>query len=184
MMFNSTQKALTAISSVALLCLGLFPPWQQAAMREPFRKDIGRAFVLRPPAPVAVDCYFPGCKQAPPIYFHVQVHWEVLLAQLSVVFGVSVVALWVLRTRRDGTEGSLASNRTRLEISVLAASLFSPLGTFPLAVLLLDIPRQAVHRDELWFLPVIIVVVTYAICSLIVYGLLSSAVWLRNRLKD
>jgi len=182
MKLNSRQGILMAVSSIVLLSLGLFPRWQQVAMREPFKKDIGRAFLFRPPAPVAVDCYFAGCKSAPAAYFHVVLYREVLVAQLLSVLGVTVVALWIFRTRRDGTEANLRSNKTKLSLSLLVALLFPPLGTFPLGVLLLDIPRQVSHKNELWLLPALMVIATYVACALFAFGLLTSAIWVYNRL--
>lgn len=181
MSLNGAQRIVAVGALVLLLGLGLFPPWQQAAERETaYRKDIGRTFVLSPPAPIAVDCYFGGCKTAPPSYFHVLLYRELLSAQLLAVFGFAVVALWMFRTRRDGTRASIVSRRTRLEFSLLLASLFPPTGTFPLASLLLDIPRQLIRRDELWLIPAIMVVIVYAFCALIIYGLLTLTLWFRG----
>lgn len=76
------QKAIAVVSGIVVLCLILFPPWQQAAERETaYRKDLGRAFRFHRPQPVAVDCYFAGCKTGAPSYFHVMLGRELLLAQ-------------------------------------------------------------------------------------------------------
>jgi hypothetical protein len=185
MKLNSTQKAIAVVSVIVLLGLGLFPPWRQAAERETaYRKDLGRGFVFRPPAPVAVDCYFVGCKTAPPSYFHVLLYRELLHAQLLSVFGVAVIALWMFRSRRDGTRASLVSRRVRLEFSLLVALLFPPMGQFPLASLLLDIPRQLIHRNELWLIPTLMVLVIFFVCALVVYLVVSTAVWIIGGLSS
>lgn len=178
MKLNTAQKTIAVVSLTLLLGLGLFPPWRQAAEKETdYRKDLGHAFVFHPPAPVAVDCYFVGCKTAPASYFHVLLYRELLFAQLLSVFGVSMVVLWMFRTRRDGTRASLASAKIRVGFSLLLALLFPPTGTFPLASLLADIPRQLIHRDELWLIPTVMLVVIFFVCAFFIYLLVSAVLW-------
>ena len=72
----------------------LFPNWQEAAEREKdYRKDLGVHFVLKPPAPVAVPCYFVGCVTAPPSYFHVLVDRRGFYPSLVCVTALLIVAL-------------------------------------------------------------------------------------------
>jgi hypothetical protein len=174
MRLNTAQKTILVVSAVVLLCLALFPPWQQAAELETaYRKDLGRSFVLRSPEPIAVDCYFVGCKTAPPSYFHVVLYQELLLAQVVSALGVAVIMLWMFRSRRDGHCASLVSRRTRLEFSVLAALLLPPTGTFPLAWILMGIPKQIISRDEPLLIPLAMVLIIFAACALVVYLLVT-----------
>ena len=174
---NSAQKAVLVVGVVLLLGLALFPPWRQAAERESdYRKDIGRGFVLSPPKPVAVDCYFIGCKTAPPSYFHVLIYRDLLFVQLITVGGVALVLLWTFRSRNDGIGASLGSLYTRLQFSALMAFLVPPDGSFPFALHLVEIPRQIVRHDELWLIPVILVVLGYLLCVGIIFLLLSAVI--------
>lgn len=185
MKLNTSQKAIAVVSLIVLLGLALFPPWQQAAERETaYRKDLGRGFLLHPPTPVAVDCYFVGCKTAPPSYFHVLLYRELLTAQLLSVFGVTVVAFWIFRTRRDYTSASLVSKRVRLELSLLLALLVPLMGKFPLASLLLDIPRQLTHRNELWLIPTLTVIAIFLVCAFAIYLLVTAALWIVGGLSS
>lgn len=177
MKLNRSQKAIAALGAAALLCLVLFPPWRQAAQRETdYRKDIGRGFILNPPRPVSVDCYFIGCKTAPSSYFHVLLYRKLLLDQLATVAGTSIVLLWLFRSRRDGTCPNLGSAKTRLQFSALVGLLVPPDGSFPFATLFVDIPRQISRHDEFWVIPVAIVLSTYALSIIIIFLLVSALV--------
>lgn len=174
---NSAQKTILVVGFVSLLCLALFPPWREAAEKEvDFRKDIGRSFILSPPQPVAVDCYFVGCKTAPPSYFHVLIYRELLFSQLITVGSVGLALLWIFRSRhdRDGTGASLASPKTRLQFSALIALVIPFAGQFPFGAGLAGIPRQIVLHDELWLIPIILTVLSYLVCVCIIFLLLSA----------
>jgi hypothetical protein len=176
MRLNTAQKVIALVGVIVLLSLALFPPWRQAAERETaYRKDLGHSFVLNPPQAIAVDCYFVGCKTAPASYFHVGLYRELLVAQLVSVFGVAVIMFWMFRLRPDGNYASLVTRRTRLKFSILAALLLPPTGTFPLAWILLGIPRQLAVRDELWLIPMVMILVLFAACALVVYLLVTVA---------
>lgn len=174
------QKATVMASIVLMMFLLLFPPWQQTAERETdYRKDIGRGFFLRPPPPVALDCYFVGCKTAPPSYFHVVLFQELFREQLAAVIGVTLGLLWIFRSRRS----SLVSPRRRVSFSILIALLVPLEGTFPLASYLVDIPRQLVKRNELWLIPVLTVAFIFVVCTSAIYFFTSAVVWITGRLS-
>jgi hypothetical protein len=185
MRLNTAQKAIGLISVSVLLCLALFPPWWQAAERETaYRKELRRGFVLRPPGPVAVDCYFVGCKTAPPSYFHVLLYRDLLFEQLAAVLGVAIILLWIFRSRRDGTGASLVAPETRLKFSMSMALLFPPDGTFPLVSEFINIPRQIILRDALWIVSTIIGGFIFLVCTVVIYVLVSAIVWLVGSLSD
>jgi hypothetical protein len=175
---NRLQILILLAALVALLCLGLFPPWQQAAEKElAYRKNIGRGLVFRPPSPVPVDCYFVGCKTAPASYFHVLLYRDLLFAQVITVGGVALVLSWMFRTKRDGTSAALTLRRTRVHFSLVAALLVPPDGTFPFASGLLGIPGQLIHQGEFWLVGSILEAVMYFACALAIYGLVSAILW-------
>jgi hypothetical protein len=178
---NRAQKLIILTGGLVLLLLLLFPPWQQAALHETdYRQNIGRGFVFKRPQPVAVECYFPGCKTAPASYFHVTPYSAALIDQSATVFCLTVAAVLLFRNRRDGSRPTLKLRTTRLIFSVIIA-LTIPQGNFPLAVLLLDIPRQIIHRNELWLMPVLLVPLVFAAYTTVVYLLLTALLWLLQR---
>lgn len=182
---NSAQKAIVVVSVCVLLSPLLFPPWQQTAEGEPdYRKNLGRAGLLHPPKPVAVDCYFTGCKTAPPSYFHVLPYWTLIFAQALSTLAVALAAFWMFRSRRDGTCASLASRRTRLVFSTFLALLVPSVGTFPLAYTLLSLPEQVIHPGELGPIPTIAIVAMFVVCVWGIYLLLSLALWIRSRTQE
>jgi hypothetical protein len=177
MRYNKTQTVIGLICGIALLFLILLPPWQEAAERElSYRKDIGRGLLWKPPKTVAVDCYFVNCVTAPASYFHVVLKRKVLLQECLTVLGVAVAFLWIFRTRRTGQTSSVRSRGTRLLASFLLASLIPPAGEVPFGAGIVEIPKLLVRREELWLVPLIVVLVLYAACVLVIYGLLSLAV--------
>jgi hypothetical protein len=179
---NKTQKTVMAVCVFVLLCITMFPPWQQAAERETsYRKDLGRGFFLRPPQPTAAGCYFEGCRTAPPSYFHVVLNGKLLFEQSISVLAVSLAALWILSSNRNRTVSGLASRKTRIAVSILIALAVPPLGTVPLGFMLVGIPKQIMHRDELWLIPTILVLVIFGICSGAIYLLVSLALWIVDR---
>lgn len=181
MRLNGTQKTIAIISGIALVFLVLFPPWWQAAQNESYRQDIGRGFVLTPPHPVPVDCYFVGCRTAPASYFHVLLYRDLFFQQLAALAGITIIALWMFRRRNGGNRASLLLPKTRLRFSFLMALAVPPEGKFPLVSRLVDIPRMLIHRDELLLLPMILIIVMYLACSLIIYALISAGAWLCGR---
>jgi len=56
---NKPQKIIVITGSILMGLLLVFPPWRQAALREvDYRHNLGYGFILHPPKPVAIDCYF------------------------------------------------------------------------------------------------------------------------------
>src|SRR5260370_6892738 len=134
MRLNAEQKVVLVVAVAVLLPLLWFPPWRGAAEREvAYRKDIGRGFIFRPPAPEPVDCYFVGCKTAPASYFHVLLYRDLLFEQAGTVAGIALLLLWMFRIRRDGTSCSLHSRRTRVMCGMVMALPIPPDQTFPFA---------------------------------------------------
>lgn len=167
---SKLQKRIAAAGGVILFSLLLLPPWQQAAGREvDYRKDLGRGLIFYPPRPVAVDCYFQNCQTAPASYFHVVLRRDLLIDQCVTVLLVTMMAVWMFRTRADGSRSHLGEQGTKLKLSLILALAVPPLGQFPLASLLWDIPRQLLHRDELWLIPVVMVLVIYGCCTGFIY---------------
>lgn len=182
MKLNTTQKTIAIVGAIALVSLALFPPWWQAAQNEiSYRKDLGRAFALKPPRAEPVDCYFVNCQVAPASYFHVLLYRDLFFEQLAAVAGVAIIALWMFRERRGGTRASLESPKTRLGFSLLVALAVAPEGKFPLASDLVDIPRLLFHKNELLLLPMILTIAMYLAISLCIYALVTAAIWLRSR---
>ena len=179
---NRPQKTILAIGGLIVAILLLSPPWQQPARLElDYRQSIGRGFILLPPKPVAVDCYFAGCGAAPPSYFHVVLYSELHIAQCATAICIVVALVWMFGARRGGAQPTLRSWRTRLIFSMLIALAVTPAGDFPLASLLADIPRQFMHRDELWLIPVLFLPLLYVFFSGIAYGIVTLAVWITAR---
>ena len=175
MKLNNTQKAILAVGLVLLLCLALFPPWREAAQREvDYRKDIGRGFILDP-QPVAVDCYFVGCKPAPPSHFHVLMNRKLLFNQLISVGVVELLLLWLFRSHCDGTNASLSSPRIRLQFCALIALLIPLDGQYPFGAWLADIPRQIALHDLL-LIPILFMGLLYLGCVCVIFLLLSAVV--------
>jgi len=173
---NSAQKVILVVGLVLLLCLALFPPWREAAEEEAdFRKDIGRGFILSPPQPIAVDCYFVGCKTAPPTYFHVLMNRKLLFNQLISVGIVGLLLFWIFRSHRDGASASLGSPKTRLQFCMLIALLIPLDGQYPFGAWLADIPRQIALHDLL-LIPIIFMVLIYLGCASVIYLSLSAVV--------
>ena len=172
---NRIQKATLLIGSLLLIALLLFPPWQQAA--GDYRKTIGRGFILRPPQARSVDCYLIGCQTAPATYFHIVLYSELHIAQCATVVFITVGLLVLFLNRGNGAHPTLKTNGTRLFFSMLLALAIPPIGNFPLAFLLADIPRQMIHPGEKWQVGVFFVPILYAFCSGVIYALTTLILW-------
>jgi hypothetical protein len=179
MRLNTPLKAIGITGSILILLITLFPPWQQAAMREvDYRKYLGRGFVFSPPSPVAVDCYFVGCLTAPPSYFHVLIYQDLVFEQLVAVFCVALIMLWMFRSQKDGTQASLRVPKTRWRFSLLIALLIPLYGTFPLASDLVNIPKQLIGRGEFWLVWPLITLVLFVALAGVIYLLISGTLWI------
>src|SRR6476646_6306480 len=175
---NSFQKATLIIGGVILTMLLLFPPWQEAALRElAYRKDIGRGSLLRPPKPVPVDCYFVGCQTAPASYFHVVLNSRLHIAQCVTVVFITLSLFWLFLRRSDGTQPTLNKTRTRLLFSVLIALGLPPFGinNFTLAAFLFQIPKVIIDQGEKWQGFILFISVVFMFCSCVVYGVVTLA---------
>jgi len=179
---NRAQKIILIIGGLVMICLLVFPPWREAAEKEAsYRKYVGRSFFLVPPKPVAVECYFAGCTTAPASYFHILLDRQLLIAQCVPVAVVAFIAFWIFRLRPNGTFPSLKSGTTRLLFSSPVALAVPPAGDFPLASMLLDIPKLILRRDEFWLMQTVMAPVMFGICTLAIYLLVSVAVWASGR---
>ena len=173
---NNAQRAILIVASVVILCLALFPPWQEAAEREiAYRKDIGRGYIMNPPQPVAVDCYFVGCKTAPPSYFHVLIYRELLLSQVITVGVVGLALLWTFRSHHNGAGTSMGLSKTRLQFCALMALLIPVDGQYPCGAWFADIPRQ-VHLGDVLVIPIILMVLSYSGIVCILFLVLTAGI--------
>jgi hypothetical protein len=183
-MINTARKVILVVSLSALLCLGLVPPWQQAAERETsFRKDLGRSLVFRPPAPVTVDCYFVGCKPAPASYFHTVLYRELLFAQTGMLSFIALIMFLMFRQRQNGSYPLLSLKKQRVIFSLLLSLLVPPTGTFPFGWILLEIPQELVHAGDLWLIPMVAVIGLFLACSFVIYALLTAILKATNNLS-
>ena len=179
---NKIQTIIGIVCGLALLSLVLVPPWQEAAERElSYRKDLGRGLLWSPPKPVAVECYFTGCVTAPAQYFHVLLNRKLLLQECLTLLIVGVLLLWMFRAQRDRNVASLRARGTRLLTSLILALLIPPTGGVPFGAALAGIPMVLIRRDELWLIPVIMIIVMYSACVLIIYCLITFTLWIRDR---
>jgi len=129
----------------------LFPNWQEAAEREKdYRKELGVHFVLKPPAPVAVPCYFVGCITAPASYFHVVIDRRDFYPGLICVTALMIVTLVVFRTGKNGSTPSIVGRRLNLVATSLITLTLPVPGNpyFPLGVLAGYMPIAMLHPDH------------------------------------
>jgi hypothetical protein len=112
-------------------------------------------------------------------------YWELTCAYAGSAFGVILAALWLFRTRRDGSRASLASRRTRLEFSSLIALLVPCVGGFPLAYnLFVDIPEQIIEPGAFSLVLIVVVAGVLMVCSGIIYLLLTLALWIKGKTQE
>ncbi len=90
----------------------------------------------------------------------------------------TLIAVWVFRRRRDNTRAGWQSSWTRLISGLLIALVIPPSGDFPFGALLLDAPRQVLHRDEKWLVAAVAVPFFFAVCAGVIYVLMTLAFWL------
>jgi hypothetical protein len=148
---NRLQGAALGIWLVWVGYIVLFPNWQEAAEREKdYRKDLGVHFVLKPPVPVAVPCYFVGCITAPASYFHVLIDRRGFYPELVSVTALMIVALIVFRTGKNGLTPSIAAHRMRLVATCLIALALPLPGSpyFPLGTMAAYLPTAILHPNH------------------------------------
>jgi hypothetical protein len=144
---NRLQRAVLGVWVLWIGISVLFPNWQQAAERElDYRKELGLHFVLRPPAPVAVPCYFVGCITAPASYFHVLLDRNLRYQELVCTTTLMILAVVIFRSasspiRRDWMLVAVAT--------WIALSLPVPIAPyFPLGVWAGYLPAALLHPDH------------------------------------
>jgi hypothetical protein len=172
---TSEQKWVGLLGLLLLAMVVLFPPWWQAAEREvDYRKEIGHAFLFRPPAPIPVDCYFVGCKTAPASYFHVLLHRERYVDEIATPVFVILALLWLFRGRKGGVRATVRQRDVRLQFSALLALLIPVGGDVPLGAGLASIPMMLIDRGEFWFVISIVMVVAFVVAAGVIYLLLTA----------
>jgi hypothetical protein len=147
---NRIQRAALGVWVLWIGFSALFPNWEQAAERElDYRKELGLHFVLKPPATVAVPCYFVGCITAPASYFHVLLDRKLLYEELLCVTTLMILAMVIFRSRGDA---SLPIRRQPMLVAGaawIALSLPLPMAPYiPLGVLAGYMPAAVLHPDH------------------------------------
>lgn len=143
---NRLQRVVLGVWVLWIGVSVLFPNWQQAAERElDYRKDLGLHFVLRPPAPVAVPCYFVGCITAPASYFHVLLDRKLRYQELACATVLMILAVVIFRRgssiRRHWTLAAVAA--------WMALSLPVPISPyFPVGLWAPAMPAALLHPDH------------------------------------
>lgn len=163
-----------------------FPNWQEAAEREKdYRKDLGVHFVLKPPEPVAVPCYFVGCITAPPSYFHVLIDRRGLYPAVVCVTALLIAALMLFRTEEKRSMPSIAEPRVRLAATSLIALALPLPGTpyFPLGSLAAYLPTAILHPNHDHISILIGFPFFFMLYGGATYLILSGAMWVNRWLK-
>jgi hypothetical protein len=164
----------------------LFPNWQEAAEREKdYRKDLGVHFVFKPPAPVAVPCYFVGCIPAPASYFHVLIDRKGFYPALACVTALLMVALVIFRTEKKDSIPGMAATRMRLAaVSLLALALPLPITPyFPLGSLAAYLPTAILHPNHDHISVLIEFPFFFAVYGGATYLVVSALIWANRSLR-
>lgn len=167
-------------------CIIFFPNWQQAAENEKdYRKDLGVHFLLKPPAPVAVPCYFVGCIAAPPSYFHVLIDRKGFYPALLCVTALLILALVILRNEKNRSIPDLTTPRKRLVVaSLIALALPLPGAPFmPLGSLAAYLPTALLHPNHDHISVLIAAPLFFALYSGLAYSIICAAVWANRMLR-
>jgi hypothetical protein len=183
---NRIRGAALGICLVWVSYIVFFPNWQEAAEREKdYRKDLGVHFVLKPPAPVAVPCYFVGCITAPASYFHVLIDREGFYPTLVCVTALLMVALVVFRSEKNGSLPSMAIPRMRLaSVSLLALALPLPDSPyFPLVSMAAYLPTAILHPNHDHISVLIGFPFFFAVYGGATYLAISVAIWANRSLR-
>jgi hypothetical protein len=147
---NRIQRAAFGIWVLWVGFSVFFPNWQQAAEREvAYRKELGLHFILTPPAPVSVPCYFVGCSTAPASYFHVLIDRRLVYEELACATALMILAVLIFRSSRYESV-PFRGGRMRFVAAVLIAlALPVPIAPFfPVGVLAGYMPAAVMHPDH------------------------------------
>ena len=187
---RSVNRIQGAALGIWLVCVGfivLFPNWQEAAEREKdYRQGLGVHFVLKPPAPVAVPCYFVGCITAPASYFHVLVDRRDFYPELICVTALMMVTFVVFRTGKDRSIPNVASRRMRLvAASLIALALPLPWGApyFPLGSMATYMPTAILHPNHDHISVLIGFPFFFTMYGSATYLVISAVIWASRSLK-
>ena len=183
---NRIQGAALGIWLVWVGYIVLFPNWQEAAEREKdYRKDLGVHFVLKPPTPVAVPCYFVGCITAPASYFHVLVDRRGFYPELLSMTALMMVTLLVFRTGKDGSTPCIAVGSIRLvATSLIALALPLPIAPYdPLGSMVASLPTAMFHPNHDHISVLIGFPFLFAVYGTAVYLAIRLAIWATTSMK-
>jgi hypothetical protein len=183
---NRTRAAAVGIWLVGVCYIALFPNWQEAAeLEKEYRKDLGVHFVLKPPAPVAVPCYFVGCITAPPSYFHVLIDRRGFYPALVCVTALLILALVVFRTERNGSVRSITAPRMRLDAAALIAlALPLPISPYlPLGSMAAYLPTAILEPNHDHISVLIGFPFLFAVYGGAIYLVVTVAIWANRSLR-
>lgn len=182
---NRIQRA---VLGVWLLWVGFsvfFPNWQQAAERElDYRKELGLHFVLKPPAPVAVPCYFVGCITAPASYFHVLLDRKLLDEELLCATALMILAVVIFRSRGGESSPMLRQRMLVAAAALIALSLPLPIAPyFPLGVLAGYLPAAVLHPGHDTISVLIGFPFLFVVYGAVAYLAIRVSIWANTSLK-
>lgn len=183
---NRIRGAALGIWVVWVGFIVLFPNWQQAAEREKdYRKDLGVHFLLSPPPPVAVPCYFVGCITAPASYFHVLIDRRGFYLELVCVTALMIVAVVVFRSGEDCSKPGIAAHRMRIVAACLITlALPLPLSPYePLGSMAAYFPTAILHPDHGHISVLIGFPFLFAVYGAATYLILCVAIWVNRLLR-
>src|SRR6266478_5108474 len=134
------QKAICGGGLSVVILLILFPPWQQAykSLSIPYRKDLGHAFILKPPSPVEVPHYFDRGAE-PPSAFYVFLATKQLMFQCAGVMLVTLAMFFSAGRLRAESGDTSALDHLRFAPRIAIAALV--IGFTTEAVVLFTLTR-------------------------------------------
>ena len=179
---NRLQRAALGVWVLWIGISVLFPNWQQAAKRElDYRKELGLHFVLTPPVPIAVPCYFVGCITAPASYFHVLLDRKLQYQELLCATVLMMLAVVIFRS------ASSSIRRHWILVAVaswMALSLPMPAAPyFPLGLWAVAMPAALLHPDHDHISVLIGFPFFFVVYGGATYVAVKVAVWAKTSLK-
>jgi hypothetical protein len=117
------QKTICGCGLFAIFFLILFPPWQEAykSINIPYRKDIGHAFIFKPPHPIDVR-EFNGTI-TPQSAFYVFMNTEQLLLECSGITIISLAMFFAFGSLRTAHGKGFVAGQRRFTPRIIAAAL-------------------------------------------------------------